>query len=102
MQNSDSLRVGQELIIPPTTGVLYRVQEDDTLSEIAQRFRVDLGPIVDYNGLDSANSLSVGQRLVIPGAEPERPKPPAPPPAPAAPAPTTGALASTAGPRGPN
>jgi peptidoglycan endopeptidase LytE len=98
--NSDSLRVGQELVIPPTTGVLYRVQENDTLSELAQRFQVDLGPIVDYNGLDSADSLRVGQRLVIPGAEPERPKPPAPPPA-QAPAPGSGALAA-AGPGGPN
>jgi peptidoglycan endopeptidase LytE len=100
--DSDALRVGKELVIPPTTGVLYRVQENDTLSEIAQRFQVDLGPIVDYNGLESADSLSVGQRLVIPGAEPQRPKPPAPPAPPAqAPAPGTGALAA-AGPGGPN
>jgi peptidoglycan endopeptidase LytE len=87
--NSDSLSVGQTLVIPPVTGVLYSVQEDDTLSEIAMRFRVDLGPIVDYNGLESMHALSVGQRLVIPGAEPERPKPPAPPEPPAAPAGTT-------------
>ena len=79
---SDSLSVGQALVIPPVTGVLYTVREDDTLSEIAMRFQVDLGPVMDYNGLESAHALSVGQRLVIPGAEPERPKPPPPPPPP--------------------
>ncbi|HZU06486.1 MAG TPA: LysM peptidoglycan-binding domain-containing protein [Chloroflexota bacterium] len=91
--DSDSLQVGQTLVIPPVTGVLYRVQEGDTLSEIAQRFRVDLGPIIDYNGLGDADTLQVGQRLVIPGAEPERPRPPAPP-APAAPATASGVVAA--------
>jgi peptidoglycan endopeptidase LytE len=76
--SSDTLQVGQRLLILPVSGVLYTVQEDDTLYDIALRFRVDLGPIIDYNGLESADTLQVGQRLVIPGAEPQRPAPPAP------------------------
>lgn len=75
---SDTLQIGQKLVILPVSGVLYTVQQDDTLYEIALRFRVDLGPIIDYNGLESADALRVGQRLVIPGAEPRRPAPPAP------------------------
>jgi peptidoglycan endopeptidase LytE len=104
MLDSDSVRVGQTLVIPPVTGVLYTVRENDTLTELAMRFQVDLGPIVDYNGLESAHALSVGQRLVIPGAEPERPKPPPPPPPPAPePArPASGSGAVAQGPGGPN
>jgi peptidoglycan endopeptidase LytE len=73
----DVLQVGQKLVILPVSGVLYTVQENDTLYEIALRFRVDLGPIIDYNGLESADALYVGQRLIVPGAEPRPPQPPA-------------------------
>ncbi|MCL5256842.1 MAG: LysM peptidoglycan-binding domain-containing protein [Chloroflexi bacterium] len=45
------LRVGQELIVPPTDGVIYTVQEGDTLQGIAQEFGVDAQTIADSVGV---------------------------------------------------
>jgi len=46
----------------------YVVVAGDTLSRIAQRFNVTVQAIVTANNLSNANSLSVGQRLIIPPA----------------------------------
>ena len=38
------------------------------LADIAASYRVDLGPIVDFNGLNDPDALAIGAKLVIPGA----------------------------------
>ncbi|MDX2076706.1 MAG: LysM peptidoglycan-binding domain-containing protein [bacterium] len=46
----------------------YTVVAGDTLSKIAQRFNTTVDAIVRANNLSNPNSLSVGQRLIIPPA----------------------------------
>ncbi len=48
---------------------VYIVQPGDTLSSIAERFRLSPQSIIDANGLTNPNFLQVGQRLILPGIE---------------------------------
>ncbi len=48
---------------------IYIVQAGDTLSSIATRFGVDADAIQTANGITDANTLAIGQQLVIPGLE---------------------------------
>ncbi len=102
LKSADSLSLGQQLRLPTSDGIIYEVRPDDTLSDIAARFNVDVQAIVGFpaNGLADANSLAVNQTIFIPGGvmpapiatasatpEPRPTNPPAatavPPPAPA-------------------
>jgi LysM repeat protein len=55
---------------PVAIGNIYAVQRGDTLFTIAQRFGVTMASIVEANGLDNPDSLSIGQELVIPEDSP--------------------------------
>lgn len=52
-----------------TPGPVYVVQSGDSLSSIASRFSVSLSELMSTNGITDANSLDVGQELIIPGLE---------------------------------
>jgi murein DD-endopeptidase MepM/ murein hydrolase activator NlpD len=66
--SGSSLRVGQELKIPPIDGLYVAVKRNDTLSSIANRYRVKVDDIVKYNGLTAGDPIFAGQELLIPGA----------------------------------
>ena len=51
------------------TGPIYIVQPGDSLSSIALRFGVSLPELMSANGITDANSLDVGQQLIIPRLE---------------------------------
>src|SRR5713226_3643207 len=62
--------------IPPEKWVSWRrhrVEEGETLSAIANRYRVTPSAIADANGLDGRTPLKVGDKLIIPAAA--RPQP---------------------------
>ncbi len=70
--NPDLLRVGQDLIILPVSGVYHVVEEGETLTEIARRYKVKPEDIVNYkpNGLKSIDDpLPADKVLIIPGGE---------------------------------
>lgn len=92
-QHPDQLSIGQELQILPIDGVLHTVKAGETLSGIAGRYHVDMKDIINYapNGISDPGSLTIGQKLIIPGGT--RPSEPTPvpttlPKAPAQPAPS--------------
>ena len=72
--NWNVLRVGQELLLPGLTqqdvyalrGQTHIVQSGETLSQIAEFWGVSADAIIALNGIDDANSIYVGQELVIP------------------------------------
>ncbi len=72
----DSLSIGQELKIPPVTGVVHKVREGETIQSIAKKYRTDAQKIVnfpfnDFTDLDTF-ALNVGQLVVVPdGIQPE-------------------------------
>jgi murein DD-endopeptidase MepM/ murein hydrolase activator NlpD len=84
LTSKDSLKVGQVLVIPPVTGILWTVKEGDTLDSIAATSKSDVGTIKEYNSLTS-DTLIIGMQLMIPNGEGA----PLPTPKPAAPTRTT-------------
>lgn len=75
--NPEFLRIGQELIIPPTSGVLHEVKSGDTLEAIAKKYKADVNAIValEANGLTPPFTLTSGQRIMVPnGEKPYTPK----------------------------
>jgi len=50
-----------------TTGPIYIVQPGDSLYSIAARFSISIDELLAANGIVDANSLAVGQQLIIPG-----------------------------------
>jgi len=80
LQSKDALHIGQQLSIPPVTGLVVTVTASDTLDSLAQRYDVDPTDILVENKLTDPN-LVVGQVLVIPGAAGKGiPTPPTPKP----------------------
>lgn len=65
----DFLSTGQELIIPPVSGVLHTVRPGNTLTSIAKRYGVSIETIVAYeaNHLQKPDILIPGQRIIVPG-----------------------------------
>lgn len=66
--------VPDQTITPPAGPTTYVVQQGDTLYSIARRFGTTVEAIKAANGLTS-NTISVGQRLTIPGGTPSTPEP---------------------------
>lgn len=69
MGESDFLRVGQELSIPPVSGVVYKVASGDTIKSIANKFAVSEQAIADFNYLAAPFTLNTGQELILPDAK---------------------------------
>lgn len=66
----DMLKIGQEVKIPPVTGMVHKVREGETVYSIAKKYKTDAQKIVnfpfnDFTDLDTF-ALSVGQTLVVP------------------------------------
>lgn len=68
LSSKATIKVGEQLVILPISGVQYTVQKGDTLESIAKRFGGDAGDIASYNGVDDS-SLQVGSTIIIPGGE---------------------------------
>jgi len=69
LSSAHRLKAGQPLLIPVTSDVAlqnYVVKEGDTLSELAEKFRTDMGGITKANDLSDANYVETGQKLNIP------------------------------------
>ncbi len=76
LSNSDFIKPGQTLKIPPISGYLYAVKSGDTVTSIAQKYKGNEQQILEANGIPLADALQVGSEIIIPGGEP--PAPPAP------------------------
>jgi LysM repeat protein len=74
----DLLRIGQEIVILPIDGVYHKVDEEDTLASIAEKYKVEADAIVSckYNSLETTDGgIKVGDYIVVPGGEkPYEPK----------------------------
>ncbi|RJR15289.1 LysM peptidoglycan-binding domain-containing protein [Candidatus Microgenomates bacterium] len=72
----EKVTVGDELSIPPVTGLVIKVQKGETVYSIAKKYQVDAQNIVnfpfnDFTDLDTF-ALAAGQTLIVPdGVMPE-------------------------------
>lgn len=69
------LQIGQRLVIPRKTEsaakadskpITYIVKRGDTLTGVADQYRIPLTRLAEYNGLAHTARLKIGQRLLIP------------------------------------
>jgi len=68
MTSKGSLKAGQDLIIPPVSGLVITVKAGDTLDSLAAANKISASEIIAANGLTDTN-LIVGQVLMLPGAK---------------------------------
>lgn len=69
MSDGNYIKPGQELLIPPITGVLHKVVKGDTIASIAKKYKVAEQDILDFNHLADASAISIGQTIMVPGGE---------------------------------
>jgi murein DD-endopeptidase MepM/ murein hydrolase activator NlpD len=81
ISDEDFLAVGQLLRIPATDGIIHEVRLDETLSDIAARYSVDLSAITTFtsNGIVKPDDIHEKQLVFVPGGT--MPPPPEPKPA---------------------
>ncbi len=65
-----TIQPGDSIKVLPMDGVIHKVKSVDTLSRIARKYNVESKDVKKYNKLASADSLSIGKELMIPGGEP--------------------------------
>lgn len=71
---SRTIREGQVLVILPIVGVQHTVKDGETFGSIVKKYDADFDEVLDYNNLVSADDISVGDELLIPGGEVAAPK----------------------------
>jgi len=76
MNEFDLIKPGQNLKIPPVSGVVHAVASGDTIGSIARKYNVSENTILEYNRLADGSLVAVGQTLIVPGGAP--PAPPKP------------------------
>ncbi len=64
-----TIRVGQNLVILPITGVKHAVVKGDTLASIAKKYKADINEISSYNDIPLNEPLVTGSELLIPDGE---------------------------------
>ncbi len=69
LRSKSILKIGQKLIIPPVSGVIYHVKNGDTLGEIAETYKGEIKEIIIINELPGAGDIFVGDILIIPGGK---------------------------------
>ncbi len=74
----DPIRIGQELLILPITGVRHTITSGDTLATLATKYKGDADEIAQFNGLESGQKLVIGETIIIPQGELTPPPVPTP------------------------
>jgi murein DD-endopeptidase MepM/ murein hydrolase activator NlpD len=69
LRNADAIQPGQELKIPPVSGVIHTVESGDTVSTLANRYSAEIEEIIEFNGLSPEGGLQIGMDVVVPGGE---------------------------------
>ena len=66
LTKTDVVRPGDVLSLPPVHGFVYTTKSGDSVTSLADKFRVDAQVLSDFNYLRS-DSVSTGIQLIIPG-----------------------------------
>jgi len=76
LKSAKDIKVGQTMLILPTTGILHKVKPGETIYSLAKKYQANAQAVVDwpYNSFanDETFALAVGQELMIPdGVKPK-------------------------------
>lgn len=67
--SGDAVTAGTKLTIAPISGILYKVQGNDTIDSILSRYPVNRQQFINFNDLESGR-LPVGEYVVLPDGRP--------------------------------
>lgn len=70
--SKNMIRVGQTLWLPPTDGLIVTWTNKTTLAALAKKYKVTSADILRANNLGSKDIIVLNERIVIPGARPEK------------------------------
>lgn len=66
----DRLNAGQQLTVPPVSGIVYTVKQGDTVDSIAQKYSANKERLIGFNDAE-IGGLKQGEQIVIPdGTQP--------------------------------
>ncbi|MFH1575652.1 MAG: M23 family metallopeptidase [Candidatus Nealsonbacteria bacterium] len=66
LTSSSLLRIGQKLVILPTSGTVHHVKNGDTLSDIAKTYKSTTEKIIVFNNLTAEGDIYIGDILIVP------------------------------------
>lgn len=69
LANANSLKINQQLLIPPVDGITHTVAKGESVEKLAKLYNIDADAIRKQNRL-TASTLSLGQEVFMPGAAP--------------------------------
>lgn len=69
IKNPRAVKVGDQLVVLPVSGVQYEIKKGDTIESIAKKFRGDAADILSFNGLAINEILQPGSTIIIPDGE---------------------------------
>lgn len=71
-EEEDRMIVGDDLLLPGYPGIVYRIQEGETLAEVAARYSTSVDMVLAYtsNGLTSVDEAEEGTVVLLPDAIP--------------------------------
>ena len=73
---TEEVKVGQNLLVPTSPGIVYTVKQGDTFESVAEKYKSNVEEIRVLNDLEDAESLPVGRAILLPGGElPEKERP---------------------------
>lgn len=78
LTSKSKLKVGDKLVILPTSGIVYVVKNGDTLSEISSTYKSKVSDIVAFNDLSNEGDIFIGDIIVVPGGVMPKKASPAP------------------------
>jgi LysM repeat protein len=66
---SNTLKVGQKLVILPVSGVRYTVKRGGTVRDIVKKYGGDIDDVAAYNGVGPDEELAAGTDVIVPNGE---------------------------------
>ena len=66
IRDASTIRIGDELIILPVSGVRHTVKSGDNLSSIAKKYGSNAEDIALYNGMEVGDVLKIDTEVIIP------------------------------------
>jgi len=67
--SSNTLKVGDTLVILPISGVKHVVVKGDTIASLAKKYKADESEILAYNNISKGDSLTLGVTVIVPDGE---------------------------------
>lgn len=67
--SSNTLKVGETLVILPISGVKHTVVKGDTVASLAKKYKGDEEEIMAYNNIQKGDSLVAGSVIIVPDGE---------------------------------